>query len=267
MANRFPTDYADKGSADSTDKVWSSDWSTNFNITVDEIWDEVFTDRDTDNLSEWTTNKYASTTNVDAAWATMNTDTSLVWNGYFLDEDAMTSDDATKVPSQQSVKKYVDDSISAYSPPSATESSEWTVEIATDAEVVTWTDTTRSITPKTLKDNYDLIMPWTTTTYFDSSGVDSSTTPTTWVTVKSYTATKDSILWASYRVWTWVWSTWDSRILVDGLAYVEWSNWSSESNTFTWRVFAWKWEDIDFQLYFTWWTQIDMDNTTLKWHK
>ena len=47
-------------------------------------------------------------TNVDAAGATMNTDTSLVGNSYFLDEDDMSSDDATKVPSQQSVKAYVD---------------------------------------------------------------------------------------------------------------------------------------------------------------
>lgn len=47
-------------------------------------------------------------TNVDAAGATMNSDTSLVGNGWFLDEDNMVSDDATKVPSQQSVKAYVD---------------------------------------------------------------------------------------------------------------------------------------------------------------
>lgn len=47
-------------------------------------------------------------TNVNAAGATMNTDTSLSGNGYFLDEDNMASNDATKVPSQQSVKAYAD---------------------------------------------------------------------------------------------------------------------------------------------------------------
>lgn len=47
-------------------------------------------------------------TNVNAAGATMNADTTLVGNGYFLDEDNMVSNDATKVPSQQSVKAYVD---------------------------------------------------------------------------------------------------------------------------------------------------------------
>lgn len=47
-------------------------------------------------------------TNVDAAGATMNADTTLAGNGYFLDEDDMVSNSATKVPSQQSTKAYVD---------------------------------------------------------------------------------------------------------------------------------------------------------------
>jgi len=45
-------------------------------------------------------------TNVDAAGATMNTDTDLSSNSYFLDQDDMSSDDATKVASQQSIKAY-----------------------------------------------------------------------------------------------------------------------------------------------------------------
>lgn len=47
-------------------------------------------------------------TNVNAAGATMNTDTDLSSNSYLLDEDDMSSDDATKVASQQSIKAYVD---------------------------------------------------------------------------------------------------------------------------------------------------------------
>ena len=47
-------------------------------------------------------------TNVNAAGATMNADTDVSANGYVLDEDNMASDDATKVPTQQSVKAYVD---------------------------------------------------------------------------------------------------------------------------------------------------------------
>jgi len=70
--SKFPTWYDDKGSADSTDKIWSSDWNTNFNITVDEIWDEVFTDRDTDDLAEWSTNLFytssRSAENVKTTW-------------------------------------------------------------------------------------------------------------------------------------------------------------------------------------------------------
>lgn len=52
-------------------------------------------------------------TNVDSAGATMNSDTTLAGNGYFLDEDTMTSNDATKVASQQSIKAYVDSAITA----------------------------------------------------------------------------------------------------------------------------------------------------------
>lgn len=48
-------------------------------------------------------------TNVAAAGATMDTDTSLAGNSYFLDEDDMASNSNAKVPSQQSTKAYVDD--------------------------------------------------------------------------------------------------------------------------------------------------------------
>jgi hypothetical protein len=47
-------------------------------------------------------------TNVDAAGATMNADTDVSGNSWVLDEDAMGSNSAVKVPTQQSVKAYVD---------------------------------------------------------------------------------------------------------------------------------------------------------------
>ena len=50
------------------------------------------------------------TTNVNAAGATMNADTTMAGNGYFLDQDNLSNDSATKVASQQSVKAYVDNS-------------------------------------------------------------------------------------------------------------------------------------------------------------
>jgi len=47
-------------------------------------------------------------TNVDAAGAVMNTDTTTAAMDFVIDEDDMVSDLATKVPTQQSVKAYVD---------------------------------------------------------------------------------------------------------------------------------------------------------------
>ena len=50
-------------------------------------------------------------TTVDAAGAVMNTDTSTAAMDFVIDEDDMASDSATKVPTQQSVKAYVDNAI------------------------------------------------------------------------------------------------------------------------------------------------------------
>lgn len=84
-----------------------------------------------DDLSDGTTNKaFTSTeksklsnieadadvtdpTNVNAAGATMNTDTDVSGNSWVLDEDDLDSDSATKVATQQSIKAYVDGAISA----------------------------------------------------------------------------------------------------------------------------------------------------------
>jgi len=50
-------------------------------------------------------------TNVDSAGAVMNTDTTTASMQFVVDEDDMTSDSATKVPTQQSVKAYVDSQV------------------------------------------------------------------------------------------------------------------------------------------------------------
>lgn len=52
-------------------------------------------------------------TNVDAAGATMNTDTNVKSNSWVLDQDNMSGNDDTKVPTQQSVKAYVDAAIAS----------------------------------------------------------------------------------------------------------------------------------------------------------
>ena len=52
-----------------------------------------------------------TTAAVNTAGATMNADTDVKANSWVIDEDNMASDLDTKVPTQQSVKKYVDDQI------------------------------------------------------------------------------------------------------------------------------------------------------------
>lgn len=104
-------------------------------------------------------------TNVNAAGATMNSDTTLTGNSYFVDEDNMVSDSSTKVPSQQSVKAYADLKLAKASNLSdvasastsfsnikqaATTSATGVVELATDVEALAMTDTTRVLTPSNL---------------------------------------------------------------------------------------------------------------------
>jgi hypothetical protein len=59
-------------------------------------------------------------TNVDAAGAVMNSDTSTASMSFVVDEDDMSSNSATKVPTQQSVKAYVDAAKTASQPVDAT---------------------------------------------------------------------------------------------------------------------------------------------------
>jgi len=81
---------------------------------------------DSDDIAEGSTNLFFTTaersklsgieasadvtdaTNVDAAGAVMNSDTTTATMSFVIDEDNMASDSATKVPTQQSVKAYVD---------------------------------------------------------------------------------------------------------------------------------------------------------------
>jgi len=65
-------------------------------------------DDDSDDLTEGATNKFATAVSVDAAGATMNADTDVSGNGWVLDQDDLSGDDDTKVPTQQSVKAYID---------------------------------------------------------------------------------------------------------------------------------------------------------------
>jgi len=74
--------------------------------------------------------------------------TSLTGAAWFLDEDTLSSDSDTKVPSQQSVKAYVAANLAA----AASDTVAGKVELATTAETTTGTDATRAVTPDGLHD-------------------------------------------------------------------------------------------------------------------
>ncbi len=68
---------------------------------------------------------------VDAAGATMNSDTNVASNAWVIDEDTLISNSNTKVPTQQSVKAYVDDAVTSGAP-DATASTKGKVRLAGD---------------------------------------------------------------------------------------------------------------------------------------
>lgn len=70
-------------------------------------------------------------TNVNAAGAVMNSDSTTASMSFVIDQDAMTSNSATKVPTQQSVKAYVDAEVGAVVPNSPTALSTGTVNNTT----------------------------------------------------------------------------------------------------------------------------------------
>ena len=72
----------------------------------------AFTDAEKTKLSGIETGAdVTDATNVNAAGAVMNTDTTTASMSFVVDEDTMTSNSATKVPTQQSVKAYVDSQV------------------------------------------------------------------------------------------------------------------------------------------------------------
>jgi hypothetical protein len=86
-----------------------------------------------DGVSAWT-----SLTGISLAGAVMNSDTSTADMLFVIDEDDMTTNSSTKIPTQQSVKAYVDASVTAGSPvvAIATYSSGWPSRPT--ADIVFW---------------------------------------------------------------------------------------------------------------------------------
>lgn len=112
-----------RGEADTSPLSIEAGWRISNALFLDDIPDTF------DDLTDGSTNKAFTSTlktkldaiealadvtdaaNVDAAGATMNSDTNVKTNSWVLDQDNMSSNDDTKVPTQQSVKAYVDAAI------------------------------------------------------------------------------------------------------------------------------------------------------------
>lgn len=123
-------------------RTWIEAFTSYFNVSSDTA----------DNITEGASNLFMTTserskvagieasadvtdaTNVDAAGAVMNTDTSTAAMNFVIDEDDMVSDSATKVPTQQSVKAYVDNTVVGFSPLSTLVTASDTLQISADSE-------------------------------------------------------------------------------------------------------------------------------------
>lgn len=70
-------------------------------------------------------------TNVNAAGAVMNSDSTTAGMSFVIDEDAMGSDSDTKVPTQQSVKAYVDTNLANHSYSETLTSGNWVLDSGT----------------------------------------------------------------------------------------------------------------------------------------
>lgn len=114
-----------RGEADTSPMNIEAGWRISNALFLDDIPDTF------DDLADGSTNKaftgtlktkldgietgadVTDATNVDAAGAVMNSDTSTAGMSFVLDEDNMSSDSATKLATQQSIKAYVDAAVAA----------------------------------------------------------------------------------------------------------------------------------------------------------
>jgi len=225
------------------DSADSNPNTKNKNFTLTSIWSLALAAADTDDLAEGSTNKYATTTSVNAAWATMNTDTTMTGNGYFLDEDTLVSDDATKVASQQSIKAYVDNFIV----PDSTTTVKWIQRIATDAEALAKTLETVTVNPKQLSTKQHL---------FTSNVVIASSTSETTISTFSLPANTlktNNII--EGKIILWAFSLEDTRTCTLRLKY-----WSTTIATMliqnlSW-AFRWTSGSIKYCLLWAWTTSL-----------
>jgi len=226
--NIFPTSYTDKATPVAWDKVMGYDSvaNTNNNITVGWIANATMASKTTTDLSEWT-NLYYTDTRTDArvtantrvANSTQNTDTDLSANAYFLDEPTLTSNSALKVPSQQSVKNYVD--IQTF----MTEFGNWQ-----DWDVTITTNIT--LTRDMLYRNLTITSPWVLNTNWYKVYVK-NTFSWNWTIRRNGNAWWTwSWFWSASTIYGWAW--WAALNQWTLNAEVWWATWWT-----TWAWWAW----------------------------
>ncbi len=182
----FPTNYPDKWSADSTNKIFASDWVTNFNITVDEIWDENFSNRSTSDLVEWMNQYFTDIRVTNATQVQQNitdisgldSDKADKTNVLELDNTTVFTPDSDYEPA---TKKYVDDSWATF---------------ATDQEALEWTATDRVVSVKQVDDNYGVEIQWGTEYIMWEANTERATSSTTMILWKEI----ECRAWGNFRV-------------------------------------------------------------------
>ena len=258
----FPTWYTLKATPDWTDVVWSSDAVTNFNLTVASIALYTMTNSTTTDLPEWT-NLYYTETRVTA-------NSTVVWKAdktNVIEKDSTTAYTPT-LWTHPVNKDYADNMWTNINGLTA----ETTI---LDADELIFYDDSASINKKIWIDDFKIaiapdvapVQPAQTTTYLSSLWND-DTASTTFVTLKTYTATKSG----AYRVaYTWAetlnsWSWWTTRIEVDWIIYWEFLLTANGSDVFLWVVHIVAWDAINFQAKQTSsWSNMRINNVTVKW--
>ena len=155
----FPTDYTDKTTLVAWDKVWGYDSEavSNRNFLLSAIKNFVLSWLSTTDVSEWT-NLYYTEARVTANTTVTGLGTTKADKSNVLEKDNTTSYTPT-ANYHPATKLYVD---SVAVPTSAS-----------DSEVIAWTNTTKFVTPKWLKDTY-WVNTFTITTITSPAGSFSS---------------------------------------------------------------------------------------------
>jgi len=99
--------------SDGTNASWATDSNTTYSVGDGGLSEINFTSADHSKLNGIEASAdVTDATNVGAAGAVMESDSTTANMSFVVDEDTMSSDSATKVPTQQSVKAYVDTEVS-----------------------------------------------------------------------------------------------------------------------------------------------------------